>query len=168
MNRMTNEPEVVGTLRLAPLTSDAFAPFGAVIEPPAMPGERSFYTQWLGSPRAGMKPRLHVNHLPATSLPYAVEVLERHTYAAQLFLPLDVASYVLVVAPCRLNGEPDAGRAQGFLAAGNVGIVYAPGVWHAGMTVLARPGSFGVLMWRNDTDGDEEFFPLASPLLVRP
>jgi ureidoglycolate lyase len=163
-----SEAAPANTLRLAPLTSDAFKPFGAVIEPPALPGERSFYTQWLGSSRSGMEPRLHVNHVPASSLPYAVEVLERHPYAAQIFLPLDVASYVIVVAPPALNGDPDTDKAQGFVASGTVGIVYAPGVWHAGMTVLARTGSFGVLMWRNDTDDDEEFFSLASPLLIQP
>jgi ureidoglycolate lyase len=167
MSEMADEPALTTTLRLTPLTSDAFKPFGAVIEPPPLPGERSFYSQWLGSARTGMEPRFHVNHVPATSLPYTVEVVERHPYAAQIFLPLDVTSYVIVVAPSALNGYPDAGRAQGFVASGTVGIVYAPGTWHAGITVLARPGTFGVLMWRNDTDDDEEFFPLASPLFIQ-
>ncbi len=168
MSELANAPAPARTLRLDQLTSDSFSPFGDVIEPPALPGERSLYTQWLGSARPGMEPRLHVNHVPATSLPYAIEVLERHPYAAQLFLPLDVASYIVVVAPSCLNGHPDLDRAQAFLASGTAGIVYAPGVWHAGMTVLVRRGSFGVLMWRNDTDEDEEFFPLASPLVIQP
>jgi ureidoglycolate lyase len=153
------------TLGLVPLTSAAFAPFGAVIEAPAHFGERSFYTRWLGSSLPGAEPMLHVNRVRPRTLPCAVTVLERHPFAAQLFLPLDVAEYLIIVAPGGNEG-PDVSRTVCFTAPGTVGIVYAPGVWHAGMTVLARPGSFAVLMWRNGTADDQEFFPLASPLLL--
>ena len=153
------------TLRAVPLASAGFAPFGAVIEPPAHFGERNFYTRWLGSKLLGAEPVFHVNHVRPTRLPCAIAVLERHPYAAQVFVPLDVADYLIVVAPGG-DDAPDVSRAICFKAPGTVGIVYAPGVWHAGMTVLSRPGSFGVIMWRNGTADDEAFFPLASPLLV--
>jgi len=156
------------SLRLQPLTAAGFAGFGAVIEAPADPGGRREYNRWLGSGRAGMTPRLHVNRLAPVELPRLVETLERHPYTAQVFVPLDVASYIVVVAASAEGGAPDGRSAQAFLAPGNLGIVYAPGVWHAGAAVLERAGSFAVLMWRNDTADDEEFAPLALPLAILP
>jgi ureidoglycolate lyase len=148
-------------ITLAPLTETAIAPFGAIIQPPAEPGLRNFYTSWLGSERTGMTPRLHVNKVMATTLPCTIDTLERHPHSSQIFIPLDVTRYIVVVAPEAPNGGPDITRVQAFLAPGNVGIVYRQGVWHAGASVLDGPGSFAVLMWRNDTPDDEEFVPLA-------
>ncbi len=147
-------------MRLEPLTAAAFAQFGAVIEQPRQAGDRSFYTSWLGSERSGMTPRLHVNRLMPAQLPYSIDTLERHPYAAQIFIPLEVSRYVVVVAPDAESGGPDAARAVAFVAPGNVGVLYRQGVWHSGAAVLDGPGSFTVLMWRNDTADDEEFVSL--------
>jgi ureidoglycolate lyase len=149
-------------MKLTPLTEAAIAPFGAIIQPPAETGVRNFYTSWLGSERCGMTPRLHVNLVQPSPLPYSIDTLERHPHSAQIFIPLDVERYIIVVAP-----DPDLTRAQAFLAPGNVGIVYKQGVWHAGATVLDRPGSFTVLMWRNDTPDDEEFISLPHPIQIQ-
>jgi ureidoglycolate lyase len=154
-------------LTLAPLTAAAMLPFGEMIAAAGDVGERSVYTKWLSSGRVGTTPRLHVNHLSPTALPYEVGLLERHLYSAQVFLPLDVLQYVVVVAPSAEDGRPLVEGACAFLAPGNVGVVYAAGTWHAGATVVERAGSFGVLMWRNDSADDEEFVTLASPLYIR-
>ena len=157
----------VSTLRLFPLTADAMSPFGSIIESPTNPGDRNGYTRWLGSDRPRMTPRLHTNSLLPAVLPYAIQVMERHPYSAQVFLPLDVAQYVVVVAPTAGDGSPDLLAARALLAPGNVGVVYAPAVWHAPATVLERQGSFAVLMCRNDTADDEQFTTLASPIQLR-
>ena len=157
---------IESSLRAAPLTAEAFAPFGEVVLSPREAGERNLYTRWLGSSHAGMTPRLHVNRIAPSTLPAAFCALERHPHTAQIFLPLDVACYLIVVAASDPNGEPLYRNAQAFLAPGNLGIVYAPGTWHTGMVVLERHGSFSVLMWRNDGDSDEEFFSLPTPLRV--
>jgi ureidoglycolate lyase len=154
-------------MRLVPLTAEAISPFGSIVAAPANTADRSIYTQWLGSGRTGTTPRFHVNLLLPADLPYTIQVLERHVYSAQFFVPLDVAQYVVVVAPSASDGSPDLAAARGFLAPPNVGVVYAPGTWHAGATVLERPGSFAVLMWRNDSGDDEEFLTLKSPLEIR-
>lgn len=167
-----------GSLRLEPLTSAAFVNFGAVIEAPSQSGDRYEYSSWLGTygldgsglgaGRPGMTPRLHVNRLEPVVLPRLIDTLERHPYSAQVFIPLDVASYVVAVAEAGEDDAPDGGSAQAFLAPGNLGIVYAPGVWHAGAAVLERAGSFAVLMWRSGTADDEEFAPLPQPLQILP
>jgi ureidoglycolate lyase len=152
------------TVQLLPITDAAFAPFGTIIQAPVIPGQRNPYTAWLGSERAGMTPRLHTNHVSAAVLPYTIDTLERHPYSAQIFIPLDVARYIVVVAPEAPGGGPDVMRIQAFLAPGNAGIVYRQSVWHAGASVLDRPGSFAVLMWRNDTPDDEEFISLGQSI----
>ena len=163
---LESRPKTITSLHLAPLTAESIAPFGEMILAPAEVGERSFYTHWLGSERPEMTPRLHVNYVRASTLPMIIDALEQHPYSAQLFLPIDVARYLIVVAPSDELGNPDLAHAEAFLAPGNVGIVYRPEVWHAGAAVLDRPGSFGVLMWRNDTTDDEVFRQLSASLQV--
>jgi ureidoglycolate lyase len=152
------------TVRLTALTESAIAPFGAMIQAPAKAGERNFYTQWLGSERAGMTPRLHVNLVPEVKLPYVINTLERHPYSAQIFIPLDVSRYVVVVAPSSADSGPDVENVRAFVVPGTVGIVYRAAVWHAGASVLDKPGSFSVMMWRNDSADDEEFVSLEQPV----
>ena len=161
-----SQPGEVRLLRLVPLNDEAIAPFGAIISAPVEIGDRSVYTQWLGGDRSGMTPRLHVNRVGMSTLPIVIDMLEQHPYSQQIFLPFDVARYVIVVAPANPEGEPDLALAQAFLAPGNLGILYRRGVWHAGATVLDRSGSFGVLMWRNDSTDDEKFFRWDSSLYV--
>jgi ureidoglycolate lyase len=154
------------TVVIEAATSAAFKPFGALIEAPKLFGVRNGYTDWLGSARSDMTPRLHMNLVAPTSVPYAITLLERHPYSSQIFIPLDVERYLVAVAPSLQDGGPDQARLQVFAVPGNVGVVYRAGVWHAGATVLERPGSFAVLMWRNDTADDEEFLPLAVPIQI--
>lgn len=153
-------------LKVETLTQDAISPYGEIIESPELPYQRNLYTPWLGSQRASMTPRLHVNRLPSNHLPHVVTTLERHLWSAQIFLPLDVARFLVIVAPASHSPDPDLTAAHAFVAPGNVGILYRAGVWHAGATVLDRSGSFAVLMWRNDTADDEEFRKLSTPLEI--
>lgn len=155
-------------LALTPLTAEAMAPFGALIAAPAEPGDRAFYSRWLGSERRQTTPRLHINHVRPTTLPLVIEQMERHPHSAQIFIPLNVARYIVVVAPTAADGGPDMTAAQAFVTTGDLGIVYARGVWHAGAAVLDRPGNFAVLMWRNDGPDDDQFIALPQPLEVRP
>ena len=165
---MTESQPRTHLLCLSPPTPGAIAPFGALLTAPDEAGQSRVYTQWLGSARAGMTPRLHVNHVRMSLLPLTIRKLERHPYSAQIFMPLDVAQFLVVLAPQDASGFPDLASVVAFLLPGNVGIVYRPGVWHAGITVLERAGSFNVLMWRNDSDDDEEFLELACPILIEP
>jgi ureidoglycolate lyase len=151
-------------LRPEPLTAEAMAPFGAVVSPPPAIGERNFYTPWLGSGRRQATPRLHINHVRQAGLPLIIGQFERHPHSAQIFIPLDVARYLVVVAPDAADGSPDLDRARAFIAPGTLGIVYGRGVWHAGAAVLDRPGHFAVLMWRDDGPDDDQFTALPRPV----
>lgn len=133
-------------------SAEQFSVFGSLIDKPAQVGDRQFYSQWLGG--RGLEPILHVNHVPQASLPVTLRKLERHPHAAQCFVPLDVSRYLVTVAPSMADGSADLAGLRSFVLPGSVGVVYAPGVWHASASVLDRAGAFAVLMWRGANDDD--------------
>ncbi|OAN79495.1 hypothetical protein A8B78_12260 [Jannaschia sp. EhC01] len=151
---------------LLPPDAAAFAPYGHLVVPPDVPGRRQFYSDTLHTRPSGSAPVLHVNHVLPQSLPVEVSGIERHPHAAQCFLPLDVARYVVMVMPSDDQGQPAPDRALAFLMPGTMGISYNPGVWHLGATVLDRPGHFAVLMWRGGPQQDDEFRTIAPMTLV--
>jgi len=144
------------TIRVQPehtLNAEQFAPYGSLILTPDVPGERYFYTDWLGSAEVGA-PVFHVNHVAESVLPLTVNSLECHPHASQIFIPLDVSRYVVTVAPSDPSGQPLLDKLQSFILPGTVGVAYGRGIWHAGATVLDRTGHFAVLMWRGRADDD--------------
>ncbi|MFN7979124.1 MAG: ureidoglycolate lyase [Vicinamibacterales bacterium] len=138
---------------LVPAEAALFAPFGTFVEAPAHVGERRMYSEWL-TPVAGLRPQFHVNRVAASPLPLSIARVERHPHAAQAFLPLDVARYVVTVMGADASGAPDPASTRAFLLPPTLGVVYRAGVWHAGITVLDREASFAVLMWRGRPDDD--------------
>jgi ureidoglycolate lyase len=81
--------------------------------------------------------------------------IERHPDAAQAFLPLDVARYLVTVMPSRPGRRPDPTRARAFAVPGTLGVIYRAGAWHAAVTVLDRDGAFSVLQYRGGPRDDE-------------
>ena len=47
-------------------------------------------------------------------------------------------------------------------------MIFNPGVWHLGATVLDRPGHFTVLMWRGGPLQDDDFRTIAPLTLIAP
>lgn len=149
-----------------PLSAAAFAPFGDVLAPPAVRG-RDYFDAGLGNARAGARPSLSMSRVaPLAALPLKATMLERHEFSSQSFVPLDVARWLVIVAPSAPGGGPDAAKARAFIAGPGQGITYHVGTWHHGLTVLDRDARFAVFMWRDGTAGDEEFVPLAAPFDV--
>jgi len=136
------------------ISAKDFAPFGTLIHRPDTAGQRQFYSDWLGVEKDGLAPVFHVNRMEPASLPMQVGKLEKHPHAAQSFVPLDVSRYLVTVAPSLADGAPDLDAIVSFELPASVGVIYAPGVWHAGASVLDRTGSFAVLMWRGASDDD--------------
>lgn len=150
----------------APLTREAFALFGDVIDVPDRPG-RAYYEEALGNLRPGAWPSLSVSLKAETpDRPLRADLLERHEFSSQTFMPLDVARWLIMVAPHAAQGGPDVGSIRAFIATGKQGVTYKPNTWHHGLTVLDRPGRFAVFMWRDGGKGDEEFVSV-EPFTVR-
>ncbi|WP_459618632.1 ureidoglycolate lyase [Bordetella sp. 2513F-2] len=144
------------TILARPLTASAFAPYGEVLEIPRTPGRR-YFDDTLANLREQARASLSLIHCEPTPLPLRVTALERHRYSSQSFVPLAVDRWLIVVAPHAPDGGPDAARAQAFVGGPGQGITYRADTWHHGLTVLGQPADFAIFMWRDGSEGDEEF-----------
>lgn len=148
------------------LTLAAFAPYGEVIRIPDAPG-REYFESGFANARSSAWPSLStVLKMPVDGLPLEANLLERHEFSSQTFVPIDVSRWLIVVCPHAERGGPDVERAVAFFAGPGQGVTYAMNTWHHGLTVLDRPARFAVFMWRDATSADEEFVPVA-PFMVR-
>ncbi|HEV7455877.1 MAG TPA: ureidoglycolate lyase [Roseococcus sp.] len=152
-------------LRLEPLTAEAFAPFGDVVEPPAL-GDRVHLLATLGGSDGAGQPRLSFSHAAPLPLPLVATQMERHMRSSQCFVPMDAARWVVIAAP-DAGGRPDAGALRGFVARGDQAVNYHRGVWHHPSRVLDRPARFAVLMWTTgETPLDEEWADLPEAVVL--
>jgi ureidoglycolate lyase len=154
------------SLLAEPITTEAFAPFGVLLERPGGFGRR-YFDEGLGNLRAGAWASLSVAVIePVGALPLDAVRMERHEFSSQSFIPMDAARYLVLVAPHAADGAPDAGRARAFTVDGGTGITYRANVWHHPMVVLDRPATFAIIMWRDGGTADEEFAALRTPLRI--
>ena len=130
------------TLDVLPLTREAFAPYGDVIE--ASDAARHFTINAgnteryhdLANIEPGPEGRVIVSIFRGQprSLPFTVQMMERHPLASQAFIPMSGKPYLVVVAPA---GEaPGVEQLKVFLARGDQGVNYATGVWHHPLLAL--------------------------------
>jgi ureidoglycolate lyase len=142
-----------------PLDAVAFVPFGELIDVPEQ-AVRTYYDEALGNLRPSAQPSLSMILKAETpDRPLRATMLERHEFSSQTFIPIDVARWLIVVAPHAAQGGPDVKAVRAFIATGRQGVTYKPNTWHHGLTVLDRPGRLAVFMWRAGSR-DEEFVPV--------
>ncbi|MDJ0906854.1 MAG: ureidoglycolate lyase [Woeseiaceae bacterium] len=124
------------TLRPQPLTRERFASYGDVIESfdvdrAAMNAARFERFDDLCGVDMGDGGRVAVSIAKcrvATSLPYRVDMVERHPLGSQAFVPLTPAKMIVVVAPPEQSVE--VGDLRAFVTNGRQGINYKRGTWH--------------------------------------
>jgi ureidoglycolate lyase len=145
-----------------PISPEAFAPHGTVVRAPAEIGRNPYYDALL-STRPAARATLSASRALPQVLPLTGTVMERHRFSSQTFFPLDVARYVVIVAPDGSGGMPDMARARAFMVPGDTAITYAADSWHHPMIALDRPACFSVLMWRDGTDADMQTVTLDEP-----
>ena len=124
------------TLQPKPLTRDRFAPYGDVIESAeadraAMNAARfeRFDDLCNVDMRDGGRVAVSIARCRvATSLPYRIDMVERHPLGSQAFVPLTPARMVVVVAPP--EESVDALDLRAFVTNGRQGINYHRGTWH--------------------------------------
>jgi len=136
----------VRLLAVEPLTREAFAPYGEVIEPAATKGTHGI--------NAGTAERFHAlaridvvgpdGHAAISQVraqprafPFLVSMLERHPLGSQAFVPLDPAIRYLVVVAHDPGATPRA-----FLAEHGQGVNYHRGTWHHPLIALDRVSDF--------------------------
>lgn len=147
-----------------PLTAAAFAPFGEVLEAAGAP-DRIINQGLCGRyhDRAGLdfgpggRAGISLFHAEARSLPYILEMVERHPEGSQAFLPMSLAPFLVIVAP-DVSGVP--GRPRAFLTTPGQGINLRRGTWHGVLTPLSAPGLFAVVDRIGATPNlEEHWFP---------
>lgn len=154
------------TFHSEPLTPEAFAPFGAVVmaergdvpSKPANQGTARRY-DWLAEV-ANRRPDAKLNLCvfrcaPREHWPMSIALLEKHAQSAQVFVPMNAARYVVLVAAPSASGDgPDLSTLRSFLATGRQGIAYAPGTWHHPLLALDEETDFACVVWEDETESD--------------
>lgn len=132
-------------LEVEPLTKEAFAPFGEVIETEGaeqMSINNGLITRFHGLASVDVTdtaPLISIFRGNGQTLPVEVDLLEKHPLGSQAFFPLSPVSWLVVVAPTLPDGNPGALRA--FRPQPGQGFNLARATWHAPLLPL-EPGDF--------------------------
>ncbi len=138
----------VPLLLVEPLTAEAFAPFGDVIETAhgaagpsggeavnAGTSRRHEAVPALDLHRHGARAVLAVYEAAARALPVQAREVERHQLSDQVFLPLGAARRCVVVV-ARADSEPSPAALRAFVTDGRQGVRIRAGTWHHGLISL--------------------------------
>lgn len=132
-----------------PLTREAFAPFGDVIDSCAQAplminqGRTERFHQLAGIECLGEDARAILSIFRGQPLvPLEIRLMERHPLGSQAFVPLDGADFLAVVAP---PGDFNELETRVFLARGGQGVNYQPGTWHAPLLPLRADSEYLVV-----------------------
>ena len=159
---MSTAPIVVP---VRPISAKAFAAFGDLLEAPAS-GTRQDFAATIENRRPGARANLALVRAQPFAFPSPLATLERHANSTQLFAPLDLDAYLVVVATDTGRTAPDLSTVAAFSVARHLAISYHAGIWHAGMTTIGRPGTFVMMIHEDGTPADCEFFDLPQKLLI--
>lgn len=133
---------------IEPLTAEAFQPFGDMLDISGAP-DRMINQGLCGryhdrarleflDGRAGVS---LFNAEPRT-LPYRLEMVERHPDGSQTFIPMTQKPFLVIVAPDTAQGP---GLPRAFRTAPGQAINFLRNTWHGVLTPLTAPGLFAVV-----------------------
>ena len=133
---------------LQPLTGEAFAPFGDVLEAAGAPdkiinqGFCGRYHDRATMDFAGGRAGISLFQAKPRRIPYQLDMMERHPEGSQAFIPMKMDPFLVIVAP-DAGGRP--GQPLAFITMPGQGVNYHRGVWHGVLTPRAEPGLFAVI-----------------------
>lgn len=151
-------------LDLRPISAEAFAPFGSLIE--ARGGEilminegttTRFHRRALSEVGADGTAAISLFRGTQRQVPIEIKMMERHPLGSQAFMPLADARWIVVVSDADI---PHPDNLLGFWVNGDQGVQYNANVWHHPLLISVPVQDFLVV----DRDGvgdnlDEYFFP---------
>lgn len=149
------------SLSAEPLTREAFAPFGDVIE--RADAQRLLINEGttvrfhdlaaVDVDRNGGHPLISIFRAEPRPTPIAIRMMERHPLGSQAFYPLAPHDWLVVVG--RGAAAPDPSVLRCFRATGEQGVNYRPDTWHHPLLVL-QPQDFLVVDRGGPGDNLEE------------
>lgn len=159
------------TIKVSPLNSAAFAPFGDILC--KTQASSAFHINQGNCLRhhdlakvevAGTNARVLINIFSAKpyQLPLQLHMMERHPYGSQAFMPLSDEPFLVIVA--HDSGEGPA-RPQAFITQSGQGINIHRNVWHGVLTPLNKASDFLVVDRGGDENNLEEFY-FQKPYLI--
>jgi ureidoglycolate lyase len=156
----------VRRLKIEPIDAAAFSPFGQLIQPTGPGQGPQELIEELQNNRASARARLSMATVEPKTLPLAAVQMERHVHSSQAFLPIDCASYLVLVAPRGADEMPDLDKLRAFRAPGDTGINYRANTWHHPLSALERRGRFAILTFVDGTATDEQFVDLPQEVII--
>jgi ureidoglycolate lyase len=146
------------SLHPEPLTREAFAAFGDVIEMEGAahyPINQGFAERFNDLARVDMMDgAVNVSLFLADPRPrpIVIDLMERHPLGSQAFMPLQDAPWLIVVA----LDPRDAASFRAFSASGRQGVNYARNAWHFPLLVTGEQNRFLVIDRKGEESNLEE------------
>ncbi|WP_425097557.1 ureidoglycolate lyase [Tropicibacter sp. S64] len=136
-------------ITIQPLTAEAFAPFGEVLDTSGAPDKLinqglcgRYHDRATLDFTDGGTAGISLFKAELRTLPYTLDLLERHPLGSQAFLPMSMDAFLVIVAPDD-GGKP--GTPQAFLTEPGQGINFHRNAWHGVLTPLSGSGLFAVI-----------------------
>ncbi len=130
------------------VTAEKFAPFGDLIQISGAPdkivnqGQCGRYHDLAALDFSDGRAGISLFDAKPRSLPYQLDMVERHPEGSQTFIPMTQNPFLVIVAPDE-GGAP--GSPQAFLTAPGQAVNFRRGTWHGVLTPLHSPGLFAVV-----------------------
>lgn len=150
-------------INIKPLSADAFAPFGQVIDlskAENYPINNGMCTRFndlatveLGGENA--RPLVNIFRGKPYDLPLHLKMVERHPLGSQAFIPMAKRPFLVIVAEDQ-DGTPQ--KPLAFLTKPGQGINIGQNIWHGVLTTLGEQSDFVVVDRGGDGKNLEEFF----------
>jgi len=156
------------TIKPQPLTREAFAPFGDVIQ---IEGSNQFeinsgYTtrvhDLIDIQLGGESARAQFSFFLGRPRPLEIKMLEKHPLGSQAFYPIEDKRWLVVVA-----STPEPESVCAFWASGRQGVNYHQNVWHHPLLVI-EPQQFVIIDRGGDGHNCDEVELVTSVLIQQP
>ncbi len=131
-----------------PLTATAFAPFGDLLDCSGDPdklinqGLCGRYHDRAALDFADGRAGISLFKAELRSLPYMLDLLERHPLGSQAFVPMSHHPFLVIVA---LDEDGAPGTPRAFLTQAGQAINFHRNTWHGVLTPLSGTGLFAVI-----------------------
>ncbi len=162
-------------IRAQPLSVEGFAPFGDVVSAGLKAGASAnqgtavrfnHCAPLVNARGTSAGANLAVFRSLPKTLPFEVELLEKHPHSTQVFLPMRCARFLVCVAPTLPSGAPDFEKLQAFICEAGQGVAYKPGTWHHPILALDEVAEFAMIAFEDGSPDDCVEYPIAPPILV--